>query len=159
MPRARTKSELLMMGKESSQRLLKYFCDTPALANKVIFDDRTGTDILAHIVAWHKLFLIWYAEGMSGKNVAIPAVGYTFKTTPALNELLYQQYKDMSFAMVESQFLSTYREIMTIIESHTDADLVKKKFYKWTGTTNLASYLASTTSSHYQWAIALLRKA
>jgi hypothetical protein len=46
-----------------------------------------------------------------------------------------------------------------LINKHSDAELVEKKKYAWTGTANMASYLASATSSHYQWATSLIEKA
>ncbi|MDR1033746.1 MAG: ClbS/DfsB family four-helix bundle protein [Bifidobacteriaceae bacterium] len=48
---------------------------------------------------------------------------------------------------------------MSIIQKHTDDELFTKKHYKWTGTTSLAAYLISATSSHYDWGWKCVRKA
>lgn len=40
-----------------------------------------------------------------------------------------------------------------------DAELFEKKRYKWTGTTLLGAYFVSATSSHYDWAYKLIKKA
>jgi hypothetical protein len=157
MPRARNKSELLQFGKQEFEKLIALFTTDSSLLTRTIFDNRTGKDILAHIHAWHELFLTWYEDGMSGKKPKIPYPGYTWKTTPDLNELLFQQYKTMSWQEVSAAISKSYKKVMDIIGKHSDEELTTKKKYTWTGSTNLASYLASTTSSHYQWASALLR--
>ncbi|MEM7107806.1 MAG: ClbS/DfsB family four-helix bundle protein [Bacteroidota bacterium] len=45
-----------------------------------------------------------------------------------------------------------------MIEEHSEEELFEKKRYKWTGTTSLAAYLISATSSHYDWALKLMKK-
>ncbi len=45
-----------------------------------------------------------------------------------------------------------------LIEKHSDVELFEKKRYKWTGTTSLGAYLISSTSSHYDWAIKLIKR-
>ncbi|MCZ2101005.1 MAG: ClbS/DfsB family four-helix bundle protein [Chitinophagales bacterium] len=51
-----------------------------------------------------------------------------------------------------------YTEIQQIIEMHTNEELFEKKKYKWTGTTSLGAYLIFATSSHYDWAIKIIKK-
>jgi hypothetical protein len=45
------------------------------------------------------------------------------------------------------------------METHSDEELFEKKRYQWTGTTSLGSYLVSATSSHYEWALKLIKRA
>lgn len=115
-------------------------------------------DVIAHLIAWQNLFFTWYEDGMSGKKPDIPAVGFTFKDTPALNEKLYKAYKDVSWTEIWHQFKKSHYQMVKLIEKHTNEELTEKKKYAWTGTTNLASYFASATSSHYMWASGLLKK-
>jgi hypothetical protein len=123
-----------------------------------VFENRTVKDIMTHLFAWHELFFQWYKDGMAGQKPEIPAPGYTFKTTPELNAMLYQKYKDLSFKDAKTTLNSTHKKIMALISKHTDEELTENKLYKWTGTTNLASYFASATSSHYTWSNSLLKK-
>jgi hypothetical protein len=46
---------------------------------------------------------------------------------------------------------------MALIERHSDAELFTKEHYAWTGRTSLGAYLVSCTSSHYDWALKLVR--
>ena len=56
--------------------------------------------------------------------------------------------------MIKKSFL----DVQELIHQHSYDELFEKKKYKWTGTTSLASYLISATSSHYDWAIKKLKK-
>jgi hypothetical protein len=55
-------------------------------------------------------------------------------------------------------FERSHGEVMALIEAHTDAELFTRKRYAWTGSTSLGAYLVSCTSSHYDWALKLIRK-
>lgn len=52
----------------------------------------------------------------------------------------------------------SHAEEMKLIESFTDEELFTKKYFPWTGTTNLGSYAISSTSSHYDWAMKKLKQ-
>lgn len=43
--------------------------------------------------------------------------------------------------------------IIDLIETHTNEEIMTKKHYKWTKTSNLYSYFAANTTNHYIWAI------
>lgn len=160
MPRARDKKQLIDFGEKEYEKLMSLVSEIPEqdLVAKPVFDNRTVKDVIAHLHAWHMLFFNWYEVGMSGEKPAIPAPGYSFKDAPALNEKLYQDYKDKSWKDIKNSFGESHQRAMEIINKHNDDDLTTKKKYAWTGSTNMASYLASATSSHYVWAIQLIKK-
>jgi hypothetical protein len=160
MPRARNKAELITYGNKEYKALcdLVNMLKQEKLETTEVFENRTVKDIIAHLHAWHLLFFEWYKVGMSGDKPYIPAKGYTFKDTPKLNEKLYQEYKNIKWEAIYKDFKDSHKKIMEIIENHSEEDLTQKKKYKWTGSTNLASYLASATSSHYVWAKKLIKK-
>jgi len=115
-------------------------------------------DILAHLYAWHLMYLTWYREGMAGEKPEMPAPGYTWATTPALNAEIYKSYKDMALNNVLALLDETHKKVMDIINSHSDEELFTKKKYSWTGTTSVGSYTVSATSSHYDWALKHIKK-
>lgn len=160
MPRARNKQQLLDFGKKEYDRLLSLISklSDKQRDTEYIFDNRTAKDIVAHLYAWQLLELGWYKEGMKGSKPAIPAEGYTFKDSSKLNEKLYQDYKDISWKDLENKFKKMHTKLLNIIESHTDAELTTKKKYSWTGSTDMACYFAAALSSHYVWAIDLIRR-
>ncbi len=42
---------------------------------------------------------------------------------------------------------------MDLIKLHTNEEIVIKKYYKWTKTSNLFTYFKANTYHHYIWAI------
>ncbi|MBD3280070.1 ClbS/DfsB family four-helix bundle protein [Candidatus Dojkabacteria bacterium] len=160
MARAQTKKQLLEFGEEEFAKLIdlaKQYKEKGFLKEK-IFDNRIVKDILAHIHAWHELAFVWYEEGMNDGQPEIPAPGYTFKDAPALNEKLYQDFKDTSWDEIVKKLKKSHKKLMKIIGGHSEEELFTKKKYKWTGSTSMGSYFASAASSHYVWGSELLRK-
>lgn len=154
MARATTRVELEAAGQEEYDRLL-------ALVDSLPVDRRTAPgvngeqsvkDVLAHLHAWHRLFLTWYAEGMVGTPVPMPAPGFTWKEVPELNEQIYRQHRGLYLGEVMTRLADSHQRVMKVIESHDDHELLTKKHYAWTGSTSLGSYLVSATASHYSWA-------
>ncbi|MEO1524473.1 MAG: ClbS/DfsB family four-helix bundle protein [Planctomycetota bacterium] len=162
MPKPKNKSELLTAN-ESCYAALTSLVDgftTKQRQTEFPFEhrDRNIRDVLAHLHAWHEMFLAWYEIGMAGEKPVMPAKGYTWKTTPQLNANIWSRYQEISLRKVRSQLERTHSQIRELIESHSDEELFEKRHYPWTGTTSLGAYLVSATSSHYQWATKLLKK-
>ena len=99
-----------------------------------------------------------YKVGMSGEKPAMPSKGYTWKTVPKLNKWIWEKYQNTDLTQAKEGLINSFEEIRKLIESHTDEELFEKKRYPWTGTTSLGAYLISATSSHYDWALKLIKK-
>ena len=160
MARPKTRSELLEQSQGNFEKLAAMVesLDPADRISPGVNQDWSVKDVLAHLAAWHRLFFGWYEEGSKGVKPEMPAPGYTWKTTPELNEKIYQEHKDLPFEDVRKEVETTHSKMMDLISSHTDEELFTKKLYKWTGSTSLGSYAVSASSSHYQWAIDLIRK-
>jgi len=102
--------------------------------------------------------LEWYEVGMRGEKPDMPAKDYTWKTIPALNAKIWEKSQSSSLKEALQLLQTTHQKEMNIIESRTNEELFEKRYYKWTGTTSLGAYFISSTSSHYDWAMKLLRK-
>lgn len=120
--------------------------------------DWSVKDILSHLHAWHGLFFTWYRDGMAGSKPAIPAPGFSFKDTPALNEKIYRENRDCDYADVESRIWRSHQQLMAMATSHSDTELFTKQCYPWTGSTSLGAYFIGSLSSHYEWARGLVKK-
>ena len=162
MPRPKTKKELLALSQANYHKLIDFvesFSETDR--NKEFpagYLNRNSTDVLAHLHHWHLMVLDWYAVGMAGKKPDMPAKGYTWKTVPDLNRIIWKKYKDAKYTGVKKLLSTSYNDIRKLIEKHSNRELFEKKKYKWTGSTSLAAYLISATSSHYDWAYKLIKK-
>lgn len=120
--------------------------------------NRNIKDVLAHLHKWHLMMLEWYKIGMNGEKPDMPAKGYTWKTLPELNKKIWQEYKNVKFEEAKELLDSSFFKVQKLIANHSNEELFEKKRYKWTGTTSLGAYLISNTSSHYDWALKLIKK-
>ena len=55
--------------------------------------------------------------------------------------------------MLKKMLAESHRKVMEMAAGFTNEELFTKKYYNWTGTTDLGAYFVSTCSSHYEWAI------
>ena len=115
-------------------------------------------DVLAHLLAWHVMMEGWYADGMAGRKPQIPAPGYTWKTTPQLNDKIFREHEGDSATVVLKNLKASHARMHGLISRHSQAELFTKKKYAWTGTTSLGAYFIGSTSSHYDWAIDLIKR-
>ena len=163
MPRPTNKTELLNLGEENYQKLLNFIENLSPQEQQAEFPkgtmNRNIRDVLTHLHHWHLMMKAWYEVGMTGEKPDIPAKGYTWKTTPELNKLIWEKYQDTGLPESKKLLDQSHGMIRKIIEQHSDDELFEKKRYKWTGTTSLGAYLISATSSHYDWALKLIKKA
>tara|TARA_R110002111_G_scaffold5581_1_gene26831 strand:- start:20 stop:517 length:498 start_codon:yes stop_codon:yes gene_type:complete len=163
MPRPKSKEELIALSQKNLDKLIGMVNNYPE--QKTVQEFPAGTlnrnikDVLAHLHTWHLMMLEWYKVGMNGDNPAIPSLGFTWKTLPELNRKIQDENKGLPLSKAINLLLESHGEIHKIMDKHTDEELFEKKRYHWTGSTSLAAYLISNTSSHYDWAIKLIKKA
>ena len=115
-------------------------------------------DILAHLDAWHEMFLGWERAGSAGHKPEMPAPGFGWKDTPALNAAIWEKARNDDYDAVVARLNGSYQQVRGAIEAYSDEDLFTKRLFAWTGSTSVGSYAVSATSSHYEWARKLIRK-
>ncbi|GET45740.1 ClbS/DfsB family four-helix bundle protein [Capnocytophaga felis] len=162
MPRPQSKDELLFLAEENYQKLCLFIDGLSESQKEIDFPEgtlnRNVRDVIGHLYHWHLLFLTWYEVGMRGEKPAIPKEGYTFADTSRLNRDIWEESQSVPLETMQIRFEKSHHEVFAIIEKHTDVELFTRKMYRWTGSTSMGSYLVSATSSHYDWALKLLRK-
>lgn len=121
-------------------------------------EDWSVKDLLAHLHTWHQMTLSWEEAGSAGEKPAIPAEGFTFAETPALNEAIYQRTRNDAWDDSVARLRATHAGLMAVIDTYDSDDLFTKQRYPWTRTTSVGAYMVSATSSHYAWASKLIRK-
>lgn len=162
MARPKNKSDLISLGQENYKRLNELVDSYSAKEQESDFPpgtlNRNIRDVLAHLHHWHLMFLGWYEAGMKGEKPEMPAKGYSWKTTPDLNLEIRKRYTGTPLYEVRKTLETSFHDVQNIIASHSNEELFTKKRYKWTGSTSLGAYLVSATSSHYDWAIKLIKR-
>lgn len=162
MPRPKTKDELLQLAQTNFDKLYELVNSYSKEEQQKDFPkgtmNRNIRDVLAHLHHWHLMMLDWYKVGMKGEKPDIPAKGYTWKTVPDLNREIWKMYTSTDLADIKKKLEASYKKVYQLIDAHSNDELFEKKRYSWTGSTSLGAYLVSATSSHYDWAMKLIRK-
>lgn len=160
MPRPTSKKQLLDSIHQNYDALQKELADlTPEQKTEPgIVGEWSVKDVLAHLTEWQRMTRSWYAAGKRGEDPKTPSEDYTWREIPALNQQIYETYKDAPLDEIERDFLASHDETLTLIETLDDEELFTPKVYKWTKSTTLGSYLTSATTSHYNWARKEIRR-
>ena len=171
MPRPKTKDDLLKAAKENFEALTTLieglsekelntpfdFSDQPSKKEAHWSRDKNVRDVLIHLYEWHQLLLKFPKnnKGVTDKKSAIaflPA-DYTWKTYGAMNVMFWTRHQNTPLESAKTLLAQSHKKVMEIAEKYTNEELFTKKYFDWTGTTDLGSYFVSATSSHYDWAI------
>lgn len=121
-------------------------------------DQWSVKDLIAHLDAWHELFLTWERVGRAGGRPDMPAPGLTWKQTPELNERIWQRTRHDDWDDVRARLLDSHARVRDVVAGYADDDLFAKRRYGWTGSTSVGSYAVSATTSHYDWARTQIRR-
>lgn len=171
MARAKTKTELLT-ATTSQWDVLQSLIDSmrPEIESVGLFfgadfdrpephwgRDKNLRDVLAHLYAWQKMLFDFVDANQNGTARPFLPAPHTWRTTPSLNMEIWEHYQDTSLGDIQDMLGSSHSQIIELIESFTDEELFTKKYFPWTGTSSLGSYLVSAAPSHYDWAIKKLR--
>lgn len=163
MSRPKSKDELLSLSQRNYEKLMEFIDSMTAEEQEAEFPpgtmNRNIRDVLVHLDEWHLMMLNWYAVGIQGEMPVMPAKGYSWKTTPELNRKIWEDGQGTALAKSRKNLKDSYEKVRAVINRHTNEELFEKKRYKWTGSTSLGAYLISATSSHYDWAFKLIKKA
>ena len=117
--RPTNKSELIAAATDESDRLWTAVGAVPTQDGELPGPCEAWSvkDLLAHLHAWHQMALSWEEVGSAGEKPAIPAEGFTFAETPALNEAIYQRTCDDAWDDVVDRLRATHAELMAVIDS------------------------------------------
>lgn len=115
-------------------------------------------DVLAHLVEWQQMALGWYRTGLRGAVPDMPAPGYKWNQTPALNQMIYEKHRDAPLSEVMEAFSASHAEILSLIEELSNEELFTPGRYEWTRKNTMGTYFVSATSSHYLWARKEIRR-
>jgi hypothetical protein len=160
MSRPNSKEQLLQQIPQEHDALVAYLNQlTPAqMALSNVVGEWAVKDVLAHLTAWEQMVLGWYRAGKRGEQPVTPGSGYNWQQIPALNQHIYEQYRDVPTDEILARFHASYAEMVAEIHMMTNEELFTPKVFAWTKTTTLGSYVVSATCSHYAWAFKEIRR-
>lgn len=182
MPRPQNKIDLLTLAEKNYDEFVKFIASMSDAEKNTPFDfsslnkkeahwsrDKNTRDVICHLVEWHKLLLKFVAENTKNRSGGKsengkPAIVYQFLPEPYnwknygdMNCAIWQNCQNIPLEKALADFAESYKKLMELAQSFSDEELFEKKYFDWTGTTNLGAYFISTTSSHYDWALKKLK--
>ena len=162
MPRATTKVELLTAANLQYNKMWKLIDSMTEEEQSAafLFDDRDRNlrDVLVHLYEWHELLLNWVEANTNGITKPFLPAPYNWKTYPEMNIGFWNKHQSTPYETSKEMLADSHKKVMTLTERFSDEELFTKKYFPWTGTTNMGSYFVSATSSHYDWAIKKIKK-
>ncbi len=171
MARPKTKEELLEASNSNFEKLWQLIDSLSDKEFNTEFDfskdekkkeahwsrDKNTRDILIHLYEWHQLAINWVTKNKAGEKTSFLPAPYTFKNYADMNVGFWEKHQETPYEKSVEMLKGSHDELMKVIDELTDEELFTKKYFDWTGTTSVGSYLVSATSSHYDWAIKKLK--
>lgn len=162
MARPTNKQDLIIAANCQFEKLWGLIESMPEEKQRAMFSfedrDKNLRDVLVHLYEWHQLVLNWLRSNQAGEAVNFLPAPYNWKTYPKMNVEFWKKHQTTALEEAIALLKNSHDEVMKLIEPFSDEELFTKKFFSWTGTTNLGSYIISSTSSHYDWAMKKLKK-
>jgi hypothetical protein len=160
MPRPTSKQELLLAieKKRSALEALLEPLSPEQMTAPGVVGDWSVKDVLAHPVEWEQMCLFWYRAGLQDRSPEMPAPGFKWNQTPALNQMIYEKHRHRSLDDVRARFDASNQEILGVIQDLSNEELFTAGRFAWTKKNTMGTYFVSATSSHYLWARKEVRK-
>ena len=125
---------------------------------EVVSDGMSVKDFLAHRMHWGKMMIGWYEDAVAGKKPAVPSKKYKWNQLKELNQDIFNKYKDAPLKTIDCEFVSVHNKLYELIYAMSEDELFSKKYYDFTGSSDLATYLNSATASHYRSARRIIQR-
>lgn len=167
MGRATTKQELINAAGEQFYKMWKLVDSMTENEKNIVFHFGDGTkfkeahwkrdknlrDIFIHLYEWHQLLLNWVKANRLGEAKPFIPAPYNWKTYGEMNVEFWKKHQSTTAEEAKQMLMNSHDAVMNLIEGFSNEELFEKKYFPWTGTSNLGTYCISATSSHYDWAM------
>lgn len=154
MSKPKTKSEVLSEMRAERGALDALVAITPP--EKLVQPGALGSwsvkDTLLHLAEWEQMCLGWYRAGKAGQTPVTPAEGYNWRQLDALNQAIYEKYRDLPLEDALARCRFSYQEFLSAVEGMSEAEAETPGFYVWTKGHPLAGWISSNGGNHYRWA-------
>lgn len=122
-------------------------------------EDFSIKDIIVIRIWWLSSVQKWIKDGQKGKSFPLPAEGYSWQETPALNLAIAHQNKSQTLSESRKKLKQSLSRLLKLIESLSDQELTQKDQFEWTGKWPLMRWISVSSSSQFDGAVKLIRKA
>ena len=115
-----------------------------------VTDGMSVKDFLAHRTEWGRMATRWYEEARAGLEPAVPSDEYKWNQLKELNADIRERFREVPLSDIETDFTRVHDHLYELIQNMSDEELFTKKYYGFTGSSDLATYMNSATASHYR---------
>jgi hypothetical protein len=106
-------------------------------------------DVLAHIASWQHRLLRWLDAAVRNEEPTISGPD-SVEEMDALNAQFYLENKSLPLDAVLTDFHTSYRQIMDIVQAMPEADLLNPNRFTWANGRPLWHLIAGDTYEHYR---------
>lgn len=119
--------------------------------------DKNVRDVVVHLHEWHKLILSWVSSNTSGNEAPFLPKPYNWKTYGDMNVAFWGKHQNTSQEDAMQLFALSHGNVMKLLSKFSGEELFSKGAFPWVGGSTLGSYFVSATSSHYEWALKIIK--
>ena len=113
-------------------------------------------DVLTHLTAWQRAMVDRLHAAVRSEKPALTDL--TDEEIDRLNEQFYQEGKSRPLAEVQTDFRTTFLQIVEVVQALPWEDLADAHRFAWLNGTPLWRYVAGDTYEHYQEHIESIRE-
>ncbi len=156
-----------IQSKHADMQSLLASLDERQMTQQGVYGELSVKDVLAHIVAWERMMLVWLATSLHGEKPVRFAPGYTFEESDTeetvtevmdkLNDRIYRENKDRPLSEVMADFRAAHQEVVKAIQGVTESDLTDQNRFPWRNGQPFWPSVAGNTYGHYAEHIDLIR--
>ncbi|WNM28234.1 ClbS/DfsB family four-helix bundle protein [Demequina capsici] len=152
----RTRQQVIDAAADGLENLLARTDTHPDHELGAAYLDRRVADVLAHLHAWHLLFLGWVEAIHNGETPGFPADGYTWQDLTSLNDALYERHRSMPYMEIRAALLESHVDALEAFASLDDELISSTDSIEWLGNEAFADVAHESLGGHYDWAQGVL---
>lgn len=158
MPAATKKSELIAVTEKEYAKIEKLVNSISSKqATKKHDDDTSIKDVVGHRAHWIGLYLGWYKDGMSGREVNFPAKGYKWNELKKYNKQLREDQRSLSWEDAVLLLRKNHTKLTRFMSDRTNADLYKNPMRGANNDWTPGRWAEAAGPSHYRSASKFIR--
>lgn len=159
MPAATCKADLLAVHHKEFAKLSLLLDQVDDALAICAFDEQVSIcQIIGHRAHWISLFLGWYADGRSGKEVYFPAKGYKWNDLKAYNAALRVSQAGLGWSDVRSMLADNHAQLTAFLDGMSQADLYGSAMQGGNNAWTTGRWAEAAGPSHYRSAAKFIRK-
>lgn len=115
--------------------------------------------VLAVRAWWTESVGDWVEAGRRGDTFPLPADGYRWHQTPALNDEIVRRTRRESYRSVRARLDSGCTRVLELVAELSDRELLRVGAFRWAGKYPVARWISMNTATQYASARTMIRRA